>query len=229
MAFTLDRIVPWGRSLEEYVGMFDLTEDDLKLRILGCGDGPASFNSEMHARGHHVVSVDPIYQFRAEQIASRIDAAYKEIMASLRPNQEAFVWETIRSPEELGAIRMTAMRKFLADFEQGQNEGRYRLAELPELPFADQEFDLALCSHFLFLYSDHLSLDFHRKAIKAMGRVAKEIRIFPLLDLGGNKSPYVDPILSEMKKAGDMIEIQEVLYEFQRGGNQMIRIREFHE
>gem|GEM_PF-5512513 len=32
-------------------------------------------------------------------------------------------------------------------------QGRYRLAALPKLPFTDQEFDLCLCSHLLFLYS----------------------------------------------------------------------------
>ena len=48
--------------------MFDLTNVDLETQILGCGDGPASFNAEMKALGHTVVSVDPIYQFSADQI-----------------------------------------------------------------------------------------------------------------------------------------------------------------
>ncbi len=43
MGFTLDKIVPWGRSYDEYVSMFGLTKADLGLRILGCGDGPAGF------------------------------------------------------------------------------------------------------------------------------------------------------------------------------------------
>lgn len=45
MGFALDKVVPWGRSYEEYISMFDLSEADLQLRILGCGDGPAGFNS----------------------------------------------------------------------------------------------------------------------------------------------------------------------------------------
>jgi hypothetical protein len=45
VAFTLDKVVPWGRSFDEYVRMFDLTPADLGKRILGCGDGPASFGS----------------------------------------------------------------------------------------------------------------------------------------------------------------------------------------
>ena len=63
MGMTLDSIVPWGRSFEEYVTMFGLTNTDLTKRILGCGDGPAGFNSELTARGGTVVSLDPIYAF----------------------------------------------------------------------------------------------------------------------------------------------------------------------
>ena len=45
MTFTLDRIVPWGRTFDEYRAMFALSTTDLEGRILGCGDGPASFNA----------------------------------------------------------------------------------------------------------------------------------------------------------------------------------------
>ncbi|MEL6930893.1 MAG: SAM-dependent methyltransferase, partial [Cyanobacteria bacterium J06600_6] len=46
MAMQLDRVVPFGRSLEEYKLMFDLSTEDLQQQILGVGDGPASFNAE---------------------------------------------------------------------------------------------------------------------------------------------------------------------------------------
>ena len=39
------------------------------------------------------------------------------------------------------------------------NRGRYRHDGLPSLGFDDGAFDLALCSHFLFTYSDLLSAD----------------------------------------------------------------------
>ena len=47
MSFTLEKIVPWGRSFDEYISMFSLSANDLKKKILGCGDGPASFNAEL--------------------------------------------------------------------------------------------------------------------------------------------------------------------------------------
>jgi len=59
-----------------------------------------------------------------------------------------------------------------------------------------------------------------------MCRVANEVRIFPLLDLGGVPSPYVDEITAELQCSGYEVEIQKVQYEFQRGGNQMMRIKQ---
>ena len=47
-----------ARSIE-YRRMFRLTEGDLRQRILGCADGPASFNVEASALGVRVVSADP--------------------------------------------------------------------------------------------------------------------------------------------------------------------------
>ncbi len=74
---------------------------------------------------------------------------------------------------------MEAMEEFLRDFEQGQDEGRYLRCELPQLPLADGQFDLALCSHLLFTYSGQLSCEFHCQAILEMCRVAGEVRVFP--------------------------------------------------
>ncbi len=68
MGFTLEKVVPWGRSYDEYVSMFDLSGIDLGLRILGCGDGPAAFNTVLTKQGGNIVSIDPIYVFEAEQI-----------------------------------------------------------------------------------------------------------------------------------------------------------------
>ncbi|MDX1815834.1 MAG: SAM-dependent methyltransferase, partial [Thermodesulfobacteriota bacterium] len=55
MAFTLNKVVPWGRSFNEYTAMFALSETDLGKRILGCADGPASFNCILTKRGGRVL------------------------------------------------------------------------------------------------------------------------------------------------------------------------------
>ncbi len=107
----------------------------------------------------------------------------------------------------------------------GRAEGRYIDAELPVLPFDDGAFDLALCSHFLFLYSAHLSADFHVASIKELCRAAGEARIFPLLELGSVRSRHVDSVSDMLIKEGFSVRIETVPYEFQKGGNQMMRVR----
>lgn len=64
----LNEVVPWGRTLQEYKLMFNLSEIDLNKKILGCGDGLASFNAEMTELGYSVVSIDPIYEFSGNKI-----------------------------------------------------------------------------------------------------------------------------------------------------------------
>lgn len=118
----LKNVVPWGRSFEEYQAIFSLTEIDLKKSILGCGDGPASFNTELSAQGGKVVSVDPTYRFSSEQLQNRISEVYKEIMPQMYLNKDKYIWDSIPSVEELGNIRMAAMNKFVADYDAGKKE-----------------------------------------------------------------------------------------------------------
>ena len=205
--------------------MFMLSNEELTLRILGVGDGPASFNSEMKALGHTVVSIDPIYAFSKEQIEQRIDKTYDAIISQVKQKPDDFVWDFFASPEHLGCYRLESMQMFLQDFDMGKVQGRYLPQSLPKLYFGDGQFDLAVCSHLLFLYSDQLSLDFHRQSIKELCRVSREVRIFPLLALDCRMSPYISPIQSYFRDMGYAIDILHVPYEFQKGGNEMMRIR----
>lgn len=225
MGFTLDKVVPWGRSYDEYVSMFDLTERDLEFSVLGCGDGPAAFNSALSKRGGNVVSVDPIYVFDATQIRSRVSDTYETVMTQMRKNKNDYVWGAIPSLEHLGNVRMSAMETFLADFEIGKQEGRYIAGALPSLPFESGQFDIALSSHFLFLYSAHLSAEFHLQALQEMLRVAHEVRVFPLLALDSTPSPHLDFVSEYLENHGFGVEVRRVPYEFQRGGNEMLVIK----
>ncbi|MGA1865189.1 MAG: SAM-dependent methyltransferase [bacterium] len=225
MTFQLKDIVPWGRSFEEYVAMFALSEEDLRGSILSCADGPSSFNCESCRRGVTVVSIDPLYDYGTDQIKKRIDETFEEVMTQTGKNMEEFVWKHISSVEELGRVRMEAMRTFLSDYDSGKSEGRYLPSSLPSLSFPDNRFTLALCSHFLFLYSNMLDLQFHISAIREMCRVAREARIFPLLQLGAKPSPHVPGVVEHFGNAGYKVDIVTVIYEFQRGGNKMLRIR----
>ena len=223
----LDQIVPFGRSMDEYERMFALTIHDRLKFIIAIADGPASFNAEMTAEGYQVFSVDPIYQFTGEEIKSRFDACVDNIIEQIRNTPDNWVWSYHKSPENLRANREKAIALFLADFEKGKTEDRYVVGELPFIgsqeEFPDRYFELALCSHFLFLYSDHLSYEFHLDSIRDLCRLADEVRIFPLLTLAQERSPYIDPIRSTLAEEGIKSEIIEVAYELQKGGNQMIK------
>jgi hypothetical protein len=224
--FTLSSVVPWGRSFDEYVRMFALTDADLRGRILGCGDGPASFNAEATPRGVGVVSCDPLYQFDAAQIRQRIEETAGDVLEQARRNAHEFVWnDAIPDIEALKRVRMAAMTAFLEDYEPGRREGRYVDAGLPSLPFADGSFDLALCSHFLFLYSQQHDAPFHVEAMRDLCRVAREVRVFPLLALGGQPSPHLDAAREALAADGWHSAVERVPYEFQRGGFEMLRVR----
>jgi hypothetical protein len=223
----LHEVVPWGRSLDEYRAMFALSEEDLQGRLLGCGDGPASFNAELTALGkpRRLVSVDPLYLFTGPEIVSRVEQTYETIISQVKRNPHRYVWSYFADPDALGAARLKAMQIFLTDYERGRVQGRYLPAALPKLDFETNEFDLCLCSHLLFLYSAQLTLDFHITSLLEMLRVANEVRVFPLLDLDCRRSMHLDPVVARLRSANFHAEIVDVAYEFQKGGGQMLSVK----
>jgi len=222
----LENIVPWGRTLEEYQKMFLLSSSNLKSSILGCGDGPSSFNQELSLKGINHISVDPIYQFSKDEIQQRIEKTSLIVSEQLRLNKSDFIWEDIKDVDELVQIRLSAMNTFLKDFEKGKEEGRYVYEELPKLSFKKNSFDLVLSSHFLFLYSDNFDLEFHRKSILQMCDISKnEVRIFPIVDLNNKKSKHLDPIIKILNDKGYETQIVKTNYEFQKDANEMLKIK----
>jgi len=223
MPIVYEDVLPWGRSFDEYVRMFALDDRDLQKRLLGCGDGPAAFNVHMHSQGLRVTSVDPLYAFDRRRIASRIEEVAGGILEQTANNRHLFRWDRIRSIDQLSEIRHAAMGEFLGDYDSGRAEGRYVAAELPRLPFHAQSFDLALCSHLLFLYSDQLDLSFHLRAIDEMLRIANEVRIFPVVGLDAKPSPHLPKVIDYFENTVET-RLVSVDYEFQIGANEMLKI-----
>jgi SAM-dependent methyltransferase len=202
--------------------MFALSEADLEREILDCGGGPASFTAEMARHGRRVISCDPLYAHARHDIEHRIEETYPEMVRSMEEERDRFVWDYLGSPARVGEVRMDAMRCFLDDYEVGRAQGRYLPGELPELPFQNAVFDIALCSHLLFLYADQLSPEFHLQSVLEMLRVARQVRIFPLLNLRGEPFAQLGLIVEQTERLGMNVQIRNVEYEFQRGGNQML-------
>ncbi len=224
MHFHYKDIVPWGRSFDEYLGMFDLSDDDLARDIVGVGDGPASFNFRMNQRGTSIISVDPIYQFSEAELRQRIQETYDDVIAQARQNQDKFVWTKISSVDELAKVRMQAMDEFCQDFESGKQQGRYIDASLPHLPFPDGHFDLVLSAHLLFFYSANRDLAFHLDGIRELLRIGTEVRIFPIVDVNGNPSPFLSPVIDGLKKENIACSVKHVPYHFQKTGNEMLQL-----
>lgn len=224
MAFRLNNVVPWGRNMEEYKSMFLLNEEDMKKKIAGFGDGPASFNFEAHCLGYDITSYDPIYQFSREELEGRIEEVRGVVMQQMSENMDNYIWTKIHNLNQLEQIRMDAMKLFLNDFEAGLSEHRYRYHELPNcLPVGENYYDIGLSSHFLLLYTQ-LGFDFHIKAISEMLRVCKEVRIFPVVDLDAGQTDMISNVIDEFKKTYD-VELKETNYQFQKNANKMLLIR----
>jgi hypothetical protein len=223
MALKLDSIVPWGRNIDEYTEMFLLSDEDLKKRIAGFGDGPASFNYQATMRGYNVTSFDPIYCFSKSQLEARINEVRTVIMKQMSENKENYIWNKIESLEELESIRMASMMLFLQDYEKGLIEKRYVFHELPDrIDYPDDSFEIGLSSHFLLMYTS-LGYDFHIAAISEMLRLCKQVRIFPLCDLDSNASEMIERVIDYFRKKYNVV-IRCTDYEFQKDANKLLII-----
>jgi hypothetical protein len=225
MAMILEKVVPFGRSFEEYVQMFGLSAGDLDGKLIGVGDGPASFNAEATQQGYNITSVDPVYQFAGGEIRARFDVVVDSIMDQIKASPQDWVWGYHQSPDQLRASRVKTLQTFLRDYDPGKIEGRYVIGSLPQLPFLTNQFSLALCSHLLFLYSEQFDQTFHLEAIQEMLRIAPEVRIFPLLTLELQRSPHLNSVMQSLIDLGHQASVQPVTYELQKGGNEMLVVR----
>ncbi len=224
MTVKLENVIPLGRSFSEYEQMFGLSKMDLDRSIIGVGDGIASFNAELNEMGKKILSVDPLYEFDGNEIRKRFYEVIDNVVDQLRSTQEDYNWTFFKNPDEYREHRIKTTERFVIDYDSGKGEGRYITGELPNLEFEDNSFDIALCSFFLFFYSEQLDYEFHLASVKELIRIAKEVRIYPLIDLAVNRSVHLDPVINEIEKEDYLVEIKKVDYDMQPNGNIMLSI-----
>ncbi len=222
--FELPGIVPWGRTAKEYEQFFRLDDLAPGARILDCGGGPSSFASEYAARGYWTVSADPLFTHSADSIERSFEQTVTPMMTGLEQARHRFVWIYYETPEAVLELRRAAVTRVLGDMRKTRRATRYVAAKLPGLPFADDSFDIALCSHLLFLYSQDLSEQFHLDSFRELLRVAKEVQVFPLLDMQGNPSAHVNAVV-EALQAAFCVESIAIDFQFQRGADRVLRVR----
>ena len=138
---------------------------------------------------------------------------------------DVYKMDFYKSKENHRNHRENALKAFVNDF----NKKDYVFAKLPNLPFENNYFDLALSSHLLFVYDNMLDYEFHKNSILEMLRVSKEVRIFPLVDFKNSRvseeknfSPFLYKILEELKDF--KCEIVKVDFEFQPKANYYLKI-----
>lgn len=213
----------WIFSLADYCQMFDLTNEDLTRPILDYPGGISSFNAEMHLSGHRVLSGDQHYTLSASEMQQYAENIYQRTVKHLRQHVDRLK----RSDEEAIANIVTAWQKskeqFLADYPVGKKEGRYQSMQLPHLPFNNHDFVLALCSDFLFHTQARKNYT-PEQLITELCRVANEVRVFPLLTESGVMAEALGPVMLTLQQQNFGVEVREVSYEQQKGGNAMLRI-----
>lgn len=211
-----------GHDLNDYQHMFDLNDDDLQKKVITCASGFDSFNAEMTHLGHKVVSCARNYDLGKSDMLDLIANNLDRLQKHVSNNLDDFLLADSKDLKEVEQKWTRAATLFLNDYEQGQQQKRYRADVLPSLQFDDYDFDIALCSHFLFSLGT-ISEQAHIDYIKEMARVAKEVRLFPLNDVNGEVSDVLGPVMLALQQDNYFVEVRQVDYEFQRGGNAMLR------
>lgn len=210
-----------SRSYDEYVAMFALRSDDMSGTLLDSCAGAADFAAVAASRGGRVIAADPAYALPRQALAGRVKEDTERGAGIAAEFPDRFSWEWYGDPTRRDRLRRAALARFLADIVTAP--GRYVAAQLPQLPFADRAFDLAVSSHLLFTWADQLGLDWHLAALAELTRVAREVRVYPTVLQGAGGPPaFWDDLLSRLAATGRHIELRPVDYVFQVGATQML-------
>lgn len=222
---SLDRVVFYGRTLREYQLIFNFDHEAYKGRkVLDCPAGSSSFTAETVRLGVDATAVDPMFGESATDLLEAGEADIGHVMESVMKSQDLFCWSFYPTPQALRSYRKTALTRFVHDYAKPESAERYVKASLPNLPFGDKSFDMALGGHFLFTYSDRLDYDFHLKALLELVRVSHEARIYPVVGRDGRRPLFFEDLLSTLAKAGVQSELAPSRFKFQKGGGEILRL-----
>ncbi|MDP1602901.1 MAG: hypothetical protein Q8M03_06505 [Legionella sp.] len=220
----MSNLVLWGHHIDEYQEMFDLTPAQLDGKFLEYSSGPSAFNAEMRQRGKNCISCDPLYTLDKATLTSKTALIFADMAEKVQREEDKFDFSKYGNIDGLIEKRQAGMAVFFADYLAGKKEKRYVPIHDITLPFPDFSFDLAISSHYLFGEIENQDLDFHLQVLKELARVAKEVRVFPLIDRNGKPSPFLGPVLLGLQKDNYGVEVRSVDYHLQPKGNAMLRI-----
>lgn len=216
----------WSHSLTDYIAMFDLSDEDLQGSFIDFASQAASFNAQLTASGGKVISCDPLYKYQLPELRPKVTAMAQELVAYISTHETCYQWQAYAAIEDFITEQQLSREQFLSDYAQGLVEQRYLYEYLPKTNFTDYQFDIAVCTHFLFDGTKSHNLSFQLAAITEMARIARDVRIYPLLDAYGEIPQNLGPILAEIQSGESKLgmEIREVKYHFQKKSNAMLRV-----
>lgn len=225
--FELTSIYFFGRPYSELLKCFGVEESALIGKsVLECPSGPSSFVVEANARGIYSIGIDPLFYRSPQAIRDLALADFRVMFDRVKAASHKFVKRTYDSVEEAERIRREGLERFLSDYATGKALGRYRAETLPYLDFEDVSFDVVLCGHLLFIYSDSLDLEFHRASFRELCRVAREeVRIHPIVDNGSGRYPHLGELRALADELGFDSCIQDVDHEFFKGTNRTLVLK----
>lgn len=216
--------VLWGHHVPEYKAMFDLSDVSLQVNLLEYGCGASAVNTELHQEGVTMVSVDPLFALSKPDLIQKVtddfDARAEQVLA----DQAQFDVRNYGGMDAFLASRRAGIDAFFSDYNAGVEEGRYRALVDGALPFENFAFDLALSSHYLFANAADDAVAYHLNVIQDLARVAKEVRIFPLIERTGTPSAILGPVLLGLQQANFGSEVREVSCALYPEGNAMLRV-----
>lgn len=221
----LDKVALIGRTFEEYEKIFRLSDfKSNNITILDVGSGVSSFCAEASKRGMKVKAMDPIYGYDLIELEVKCSKDLDLVIKELNGVEYLYIWEIFRSKDDLKRQREKAYKRFIKHYRDNKSK-LYIPEEMPKTTLNNNQFDIILSSHLLFLYDHIFDYSFHKETIMEMLRIcSKEIRIFPLVNLYGKKSTFLLEFLNDTNFRGYEKSIERVEYEFIRGGNEFLRI-----
>lgn len=218
------KLVLWGHDLDEYEEMFALSKKDLSLSILEYGCGLSAINQQLNGSAKKIVSIDPLFSKEKEDLFLESSIIFNDMIEIVKHDINKFNFEKYPDLDGFIAKRKLGIKKFFEDYDLGKKEGRYLKNDHFPIDFNDFTFDYALCSHYFFAGESKSDLKNYFEIIKELTRVAKEVRIFPLIDRFGQPAHLLGPLLLVLQNNNYGVEVKEVAYHLQPEGNAMLRI-----
>lgn len=213
-----------GYHLDEYRQMFGLVDVDLNGRLLEYNSGVNAVNAELHARQLSMTSCDPWFALDASALEKKVTADVEQAIRDMKHTLQRYDFRTYGTVDALIEKRRNGIATCLADYDKGRTEKRYLPTQKGLLPFDDDSFDLALSADCFFTGAPDQTVDTHLEQIKALAYVAKEVRIYPLVEKNGQPSLLLGPVLLGLQQGNFAVEIREVDYHLQCGSYAMLRV-----